>query len=998
MTLAAIKRTLLFALAALLIAPHCASAQSAVDRGGPVFFAGLVGQGSSPRAKVLLRWYSVDDVILFQTFSVYRKPGGTASTNPFVKITETQKLRNVSLIRSIFERPGEDEIYADILDQLQATSDGVVDPSNYVYRLLEILDGGGDCDSCGPRAKLLTHSNYGVAIVEGLGYLDRVASGTYTYELRTGAAPGADDIIIGRITIDASAATKLPAPLKPEEVEIGGIRGDRKVFLQWDRSADLMKSVPLNFGFNVYRLNRHLNSGDTFDLLYNAGSLEKINRLPLVLNNATSGDRSADEQYDFVDDNLSFDKAGRLGTPFTVGDELTYWVAVRDLLGQNGDASDPIEITVEDRKAPTVPKGLTTIEDRVDSSRRITLEWNSNHDGDTVAYEIFRYKYYHHVGRIGAPFEDDAELTYTVTEGLVTAVPEAAAFKTNYRDGDIVLPDDEGRAYWYCVRALDAAGNASGLSQPARGVLFDREAPAPPTSIKICTTRYECDVQFQKIGETPNAKQGTIVGFNLDSKSDAITAVRLVRVERERRKILYSGRVVAGETVSVSDVFREHNEGVSDDITYEIWARTKLGDWCGPHELPAPFMTQLIQTGDANVDYRVVIDAVPALICEDGLEPGRVPHDPRANVGESNVEVVVTLSGDDVGAVLYRAEDCTDFRRVTEARDESGVSSVTLVDDLRPGSTSIICYGVRTYDENHNLSGMTYLESHVAFAGTESVEPMIETITALGSFTAPELRIRWFGAYDGAAGYQIEAVTGLIAKANAFSGTSFSGLTENDPVSTVYPVDDLSYDDSTGLWSLRITSLDHNGAVPLKTNIAYRFRVDAVDVLGNATEGGNTKRFVWSDQPDIAETLDWPLRVFPDEGAALPAFNNIPDSDFVQRGLAVQISDPDHSVNDEVNPLEILVVDTPFIVYRRRVDLPNQPYIQIGPLIEKINTDSSGEALDPFIRDYSVKAFYMDYVGLVKNAAYQYVVVELDESGELETIHSPTSPVKVNFD
>ncbi|MBZ0254906.1 hypothetical protein K8I31_02520, partial [bacterium] len=433
------------------------------------------------------------------------------------------------------------------------------------------------------------------------------------------------------------------------------------------------------------------------------------------------------------------------------------------------------------------------------------------------------------------------------------------------------------------------------------------------------------------------------------------------------------------------------------DISYEVWAKTKLGDWCGPNELPTPFLTQLMQIGDADVNFRVVIDAVPSLICEDGTKPSRVSHDPRADVGDSNVEVVVSLSGDDVGAVLYRAEDCTDFRRIGEARDESGVSSVTLVDDLRPGSTAIICYGIRTFDENHNLSGMTYLDAHVAFAGTESVEPTIETITALGSSTAPELRIRWFGASDGVAGYQIEAVTGLIARANAFTGTTFSGLSENDPVDTVYPIDDLSYDDSTGLWSLRITSLDHSGAIPLQTNVAYRFRVDAVDALGNVTEGGNTKRFIWSDQADVPETLDWPLRAFPDEGGALPAYNNIPDSDFVQRGLAVQISDPDHSENDEVNPLEILVVEPPFIVYRRRIDIANQPYIQIGPLIETIHTDSSGEALDPFIRDYAVKAFYMDYVGLVKDAAYQYVVVKLDESGELETIYPPTSPVKVNF-
>ena len=131
---------------------------------------------------------------------------------------------------------------------------------------------------------------------------------------------------------------------------------------------------------------------------------------------------------------------------------------------------------------------------------------------------------------------------------------------------------------------------------------------------------------------------------------------------------------------------------------------------------------------------------------------------------------------------------------------------------------------------------------------------------------------------------------------------------------------------------------------------------------------------------------------------ALPVHTTIPDADGVTRGIAIQISDPGHSQFDEVNPLEILVVNTPFIVYRKRTDLSGQPFVQIGPLIDEIHTDRSGNARDPFIRDYSVAAYYMDYVGLVKGASYQYVVVELDDEGELANVYGPSSGVTVTFD
>ncbi|MFH1739226.1 MAG: hypothetical protein ABIH23_09475 [bacterium] len=996
------------AISALLGAvPRCAGQQS-VDRSGPIFFVGLVGEHPSADRKVLLRWYSASGEIPFTAFSLYRKPGAPHDPGSFSKLAITGKLRNIPLIRSIFERPGEEEIFEDILDVLNAMSDVEITKNTYVQRLLEML-GSEDCcqetcDACTARAALLAESNYGVAIVQGLGYLDIVPSGTYTYELRTTTGQVQDDLLIGRITIDASTITRLPPPEKCEEVEIGGIRGDRKVFLRWDISPDLADKMPLNFGFNVYRYNGFPAAGDTFHSLEMTGLLTKVNRLPIMLNSKENKERPEEEQYDFVDDNLSFDAAGRLGTHFNIGDQLTYWVAARDLLGRHGIPTDPVRVIVQDRRAPAIPRGLRAIEERIGSNRRIVLEWNSNADGDTVAYRLYRYKYYHHFGRPG-PFDEDEdgdgtpEYTYTIPEGLIAAVPEPTSATAAYRDTQVGLPDDEGRAYWYCVAAVDAAGNRSPLSVPVRGVLFDRNAPDPPKTIQICTIRYKCDATFRKEKVT-SIKDKTVVVFNIERLDQGISATRVVRRDEDKAKpsLLFQGDFGNANVINVTDTVRIKSESINDDLTYYFSFKTPLGDWCGPFELPADLRNELIQRNDSQVEIRVQVRLRPEKVCRDATLPGRVPHDPVAGGGVTPLEVTVTLTDDAVGASLYRSVGCTDYHRVASQRAEEGASTVTLVDSLRPGSTAAICYGVRLFDENNNLSGMTYLESLIIFAGDETVSPSIDTMTAAGSEASPEVRIRWFGPQEGMSGYRIYFATGGFAKVGQFGEIGKSIIGSATGVSSIHPLDSLSYSQTTGIWTAQLSHIDDSGSHSLETNTAYRIWVDGVDLLGNTIEGKNTKLFTWTIEETIEERLTWPVRPLPEKTTGLPISTKIPDADYVIRGVALQITDPDWSVYQEVNPLEILVVNTPFLVYRKRVDISDQPYVQIGPLIREIQTDGAGLIHDPFIRAFGVAAYYMDYIGLVHKGWYQYVVVELDDRGELSLVRSPTDPVMVDFE
>ncbi len=977
-------------------------AQDNMDRQGPVIFVGLVGDGASGNSKVLLRWYSTLGEIPFSKFSVYRKPGDPHDPGTFTKITATEKLRNIPLIRSIFERPGEEEILADIIDVLSAMSNTAITVDNYAQQLIALLDGEDSCDSCMAQGRLLAQLNYGVSIIEGLGYLDRVSPTKYTYELRTSTSLGTDDLVIGRITIDASTNTELPAPESPDEVIINGIRGDRKIFLRWGASEDLSLNAPLHFGYNVYRSDGAISMTDTFESLESAGQLQKINRLPIMLNNSAVTERDESERYDFMDDNLSFDPEGRLGDRFVVGDQYTYWIAARDLLGRHGAPSDPIIVTIEDRRPPAIPRGLKAVEEQFGADRRINLVWNANTDGDTVAYHIYRYRWYHHTGRTGS-FTDEGLDYGGLSEGYLTTVLHTASDTVSYRDTDVGLSDHESKAFWYCVSAIDASDNSSPLSPPVRGVLYDRDAPSRPKTIQICTTRFVCEPKFELLSQT-EIKTDTTIVFHLERMDQRIIETKVVKIDNSLKSLLHQEIFSKNNVQTATDTIHSSVTGEGMEINYYFSFKTVLGEWCGPYELPRNLLDLLKHNSKKQFDIHVPIYLHPDAICSDATISDRLPHVSSVDGGASPLTVTVTLTDDAEGAILYRAEDCTDFHRVITERAAEGETSVTLVDTIRPGSTSIICYGVRLYDGSGNLSGMTYLESRVVFAGNESVVPTVDAITSAGTDASPEVQIRWFGPSEGISGYRIHFATGSFAKSGVFGDSGINVINSATSISSIHTVDEIYYSEETGLWSIQLASLDDLGNIPLQTNTRYRVWVNGIDPLGNTIDGKNTKLFTWTAEESIEERLNWPVRDLPDHTSGLPVYNTVGElsspTAMSVKSISILLSDPSLlGQNDEFNPLEHLEIDLPFLVYRKRVDIAGQPYVQIGPLIETIETDpASGLISDPLIYATYNAAYYMDYVGLVKNASYRYIVVELDENGELSLVRGPTGDVTVTFD
>jgi len=92
------------------------------------------------------------------------------------------------------------------------------------------------------------------------------------------------------------------------------------------------------------------------------------------------------------------------------------------------------------------------------------------------------------------------------------------------------------------------------------------------------------------------------------------------------------------------------------------------------------------------------------------------------------------------------------------------------------------------------------------------------------------------------------------------------------------------------------------------------------------------------------------------------------------------------------------------MIYRQRTDLSNQPYIQISPLFEEIN--ATGYTLnDPFFLHLYYQfgsgtydaIYFIDNVGLVKDAKYRYQLLTLDATGELQAVFGPSNEVQAGL-
>ena len=161
----------------------------------------------------------------------------------------------------------------------------------------------------------------------------------------------------------------------------------------------------------------------------------------------------------------------------------------------------------------------------------------------------------------------------------------------------------------------------------------------------------------------------------------------------------------------------------------------------------------------------------------------------------------------------------------------------------------------------------------------------------------------------------------------------------------------------------------------------------------------NQKKFVWTNVVLPDEPLDWPVRPASSQELC-PSCRRIYKRLWSTHPFGQCTMPPEGQGRPPLS--DIVAYDLPFMFYRQRTDLSNQPYIQISPLFEEINVEGS-TLNDPFFyhAHYNFGAgtfdaiYYIDNVGLVDDAKYRYQLLTLDATGELQAVFGPSEEVTI---
>jgi len=184
---------------------------------------------------------------------------------------------------------------------------------------------------------------------------------------------------------------------------------------------------------------------------------------------------------------------------------------------------------------------------------------------------------------------------------------------------------------------------------------------------------------------------------------------------------------------------------------------------------------------------------------------------------------------------------------------------------------------------------------------------------------------------------------------------------------------------------------------------------------GQTRMANNTVKFDWAASPRLDTHPAWPIRGLPPANPTLEAqWLANPEPGGVAQPFSYGVGIP---VGKFIfNDLKLTItpaIQFPFIVYRRRVDVPGT-FRQISPTLLQINVNQDAFIQDPFftylvdrpnakaarpaavINRVSGTVFFLDTVHLVRHAKYEYKIVRTDPmTGEIVEEIGPSNPVEV---
>ncbi|MDX1972078.1 MAG: hypothetical protein SFY68_06055 [Candidatus Sumerlaeia bacterium] len=931
----------------------------------PLYFAGVVGGDEEAGRRILLRWDTLDGVVELENAILYRTDGA----NNRVKLGLVKRTRSPKLIESIFYRSGEERILADAQEFIERVySNPAATPEIFAQRVIALIDGEDNSEHGEARRNFMVQLNYGFAIMEGLGYVDFVdpLMGPYKYELWQGSPDGMPVDPLAQITLDPTNIKIVPAPVNLREVFLRGRDGvtpalgnNRRIFLNWDTPADYKDFATTAFGFNVYKLARPLAPGESFEDVQD--EIVRINEVPILAPSPIEGEQP-DQSYIFADDGDWLDTLDEADL-LTPGETYTYWAVGRDLLGREGLPSAPLQATVRDTQEPGMPRGLFVVAaQEEDNIPYLKVLWDQMVP-DVTAYRIYRYQDYTHAGKKG-PFPDFNGLK----EGLIAEIQRPATVA----EGDKVIfqdytPNtvDAGTAFWYSISALDSWGNESALSPGAYGVLDDVLGPDAGRLDELCVSRPSLFLSAS-LADLPEVREPTWrPKFSVTRLSPSISRGRYGRISMNPSGGEVYTELGEFEFFANNEVLIELDEQLveetSDIPTYRFEV-TALDGTTASVDVEAP---EGWVPGSTRQIYRVMasirgFEEFCYPINSGVFQAGLVPVIPGGDVPP--FKLAPSCDGEIVSYRLYRSLDgCKTYELVQERL--CGEQDFALQDDFHPKGITEACYSIVAIDKHGNLGSPTYLSPTIVYLGEFPNPTMIEA-NAAGLPGNPTVNFRWIGPNSGILFYRVHFLE--------------NGQKQEKPLE--FRISDLEYDETLNEYSISTTTINRDGE-PISGATNYEVFVEAVTIT-NAAKESDRLPFSWAGKAfnngnnGGNETGDyrWNARSLPPVVAA----NLIAFFSSEHKGVVIEMR---VSGGGEAGIEEFRTPDFPFMVWRQRVDKPNQPWVAVSPLIEEYNY--TGEFLDDgffeFIQpegQFSEKPYFLDNSGHVQNASYRYLLME----------------------
>lgn len=828
-----------------------------------------------------LQWMATDSALLKdRPMDIHWKAGDETSANAFaLKGTARQVTdpRAISLLLSRGAALGENLVtLGGAIDSLYAGAE----PTNSISlseKLAALISGSQSDPELYQNLVFMGRAHPAVAMAIGQGFACKIPNvGFSAFEIRDHNTSE----VIGRVILEAGNPLVLPAPGPIARVPETSPMGNLNIRLRWDIPSDLRRVSLLQFGYNLYRVPKYSAEKwwgvggvppSTDELLYNVGhyaSAKKVNRMPILIDPATASPTN----WYAVDDNDGQDPGG---TPFVDGEEYYYYVTALDLLGRDGDVSDPFLTFPCDRFAPSVPHGIetrTVSEYNPSTHEReqyVEISW----DHDTNDVDTARYYVYRHAGISNM----QANAAFAVSNRISGAiVPAPTATRMVYEDHTLST-NDYGVTYWYTVRAEDnarCAPNLSGNSAPAYGLLRDWQGPPPATGVTVTIQVEQLSTLFKEIySPTENGRLNVGMKCRRNSLDSGIEWV-------EFRWYTGSYRGAGSETNAtvLGRFWYDKDEIELEKVIYvdpveevvTVFCRTgsnggKESNW--DHGQVVVHNAPKYPALGASFESKIELVRLPVDDNNTGPHIWEIPGDWRIIVPV--IEIPATPDAE--SARVYRRID--GGRRTLIHQGEMDEVLGAVVEDYFGGTVngSTICYYYQLFDENGNASPMVKIHCFTATAHADLPVPILNPIKSSGAATnAPEMALQWFCTTPGVERFEVALAVRDGALPPTF-GTSEYALQDGAPNTMNLVVDGETNSYDVGFYRTGRIGTAFGTAnspkftldSPVDLNRDYVVMVRVIDTVGRRGGWSNTEKFRWNTVPTSGPQVPWPARPMP---------------------------------------------------------------------------------------------------------------------------------------